>query len=487
MSLKTKARIMKRLFYMVMPVMMVTVGCSKTFIDVDPVSTATVDAVYRTEKDFQDATIGCYKSLATQYQSFWQFGDIRGDDSEAQMFKSNTVDYINNFTIDNTAGVLNTSWQNYYQLINRTNTVLERIADADAGIVKNKDRYIGEALFLRALAYFDLVRIFGDVPLITKVIAESESYSIPRTAVGTIYSELIIKDLKEAETKLPVNYTGAEIGRATRGAAKALLGRVYLTTHDFVSAETKLQEVTTLGYSLLPEFKDLFDYSKDEHHKEYIFDVEYEEIINAGASFTHDFCPRVPAVLASYGIKGQGGDNQNPTAQYIALFDAADKRKYTTVATTYKDASGNEVALPPNQVLSYTRKYMTPVSIQGNSKTNWKLIRYADVLLMYAEALNENGKTPEALSFLNQIRARAGVAQYSGLSKDDTREKIYLERRLELGFEGHRWFDLVRTGRALSTMQSFGMKAYMTVFPIPLVQIQVINDPSILDQNEGYD
>jgi hypothetical protein len=125
--------------------------------------------------------------------------------------------------------------------------------------------------------------------------------------------------------------------------------------------------------------------------------------------------------------------------------------------------------------------------LTGNdSRANWKVIRYGDVLLMYAEALNENGKTTEALTILNQIRTRAGVPTYSGLTKDDTREKIYLERRLELSFEGSRWFDLVRTGRAFDTMKATGMLEYMNVFPVPLTQIQLINNPSLFPQNPGY-
>jgi hypothetical protein len=105
---------------------------------------------------------------------------------------------------------------------------------------------------------------------------------------------------------------------------------------------------------------------------------------------------------------------------------------------------------------------------------------------MYAEALNENGKTTEALTWLNKVRTRAGVVNYSGLSKDEAREKIYLERRLELFFEGHRWFDLVRTGRAYSTMSSLGMKPYMTIFPVPQAQVEIIHDASIFPQNPGY-
>jgi hypothetical protein len=130
---------------------------------------------------------------------------------------------------------------------------------------------------------------------------------------------------------------------------------------------------------------------------------------------------------------------------------------------------------------------MVPVVVSGDSKANWKVLRYADVLLMYAEALNENGKTDQALTTLNIVRDRAGLTGYSALNQSDTREMIYLERRLELAFEGHRWFDLLRTGRALSVMEPYGMKANMTVFPLPLSQVQLINDPAIFPQNPGYD
>ena len=135
---------------------------------------------------------------------------------------------------------------------------------------------------------------------------------------------------------------------------------------------------------------------------------------------------------------------------------------------------------------SFTTKYIAPSITPGDSRANWKVIRYADVLLMLAEALNETGKTTQALTYLNQVRQRAGLAAYTSLSQADAREKIYLERRLELTLEGHRWFDLVRTGRALATLQPLGMKANMTVFPLPLTQIQIINDPAILPQNPGY-
>lgn len=131
-------------------------------------------------------------------------------------------------------------------------------------------------------------------------------------------------------------------------------------------------------------------------------------------------------------------------------------------------------------------KYVTAVANANDSRANWKVIRYADVLLMYAEALNENGKTTEALLPLNKIRFRAGLTDYAGLTQAECRDNIALERRFELSFEGHRWFDLVRTGKALTACTPYGMKDYMTVFPVPLSQVKVMNNPAIFPQNNGY-
>ena len=477
---------MKRIISAYLGIFLILFTACDSFIGLNPISTVTTEAVFKTDKDFQDAVIGCYAALRDQYQNFWQFGDLRGDDSEAQMFKGNTVDYINDFTVDNTAGVLNTTWLNYYEMIFRTNAVIQNIESIDESVVPNKNRHIGEARFLRALAYFDLIRIFGPVPLITENITVEESYTIPRTDVETVYDE-IIADLNTAAQLLPTQYNGTDVGRATAGAATALLGRVYLTRGDFTNAEATLLEVTRMGYALLDDYNDLFNYDLDEHHSEYIFDVEYQDGgLGMGSSFTHNFAPRVPAILNLYGISGQGGDNQNPTDALFSVFTDDDLRKDITVARGAVDDQGVFIPLPPNQVRAFTKKYITPTNV-NDGKANWKVIRYADVLLMLAEALNENGKTEEALGYLNQVRERAGVSRYEGLTADETREKIYLERRLELSFEGHRWFDLVRTGRAYEVMQSTGMKEYMTVFPIPLVQLQVVNNPQILSQNPGYE
>jgi starch-binding outer membrane protein, SusD/RagB family len=479
---------MKKLFSLALTASILLVSCKKDYIELQPVSTVSVDVLYKTDKDFQDAVIGGYSTLQNQYQNFWIFGDIRGDDAEQQIVKNDAWSTSDAFLLFSDANLLRDTWRNYYIIINRMNTVLAKIEEADAAVITNKNRHVAEAKFLRAAAYFDLVRIFGDVPLLTKPITTEEAYQTTREKVDKIYEEVIIKDLLEAEGGLAAKYTGTDVGRATKGAAKALLGRVYLTRKEFGKAEAKLQEVTTMGYSLLNNFNDLFDYSKDEHHSEYIFDIEYGENVGEGSIFTNRFMPNSGLMAETYGVKGIGTETNSPSPGLIAAFVAGDKRKDMTVGVTggFIDKNGVFKPLPQSTSQTYTKKYLTSEPTADDSKANWKYIRYADVLLMYAEALNENGKTNMALPVLNQVRTRAGLPGYAGLTKEDTREKIYLERRLELSFEGHRWFDLVRTGRAYETMKSKNMQPFMTVFAVPLGQIQVINNQSVFPQNPGY-
>ncbi|HTE28199.1 RagB/SusD family nutrient uptake outer membrane protein [Flavitalea sp.] len=462
-------------------------ACSKSFIEREPISTVSTDALYKTDKNFKDAVIGIYGNLQAEYQNMWLYGDMRGNDSWDELVKG-TAAAMDNFTINNDDGVINSSWRNHYSIINRANVLLFKIGETDLATIPNRDVYVAEAKFLRALAYFNLVRIFGDVPVVTSAISIEEGYESGRVAVTTIFQDVIIKDLLDAGAALPLKYTGADVGRATKGAAKTILGKVYLTVKDFAKAEAVLQEVTTMGYALLPNYNDLFDYTKDEHHSEYIFDIEYEQGIGEGNCFTTNFSPKNPPLAAFYGVTGGQNGNNNPPRSLFNLFPVGDKRKDITAADGFTDGSGVYHKLIPtsNDVQTFTKKYMVRLLGNCDSRANWKVTRYADALLMYAEALNENGKITDAIVNLNKVRVRAGLAGYSALSQADTRNAIELERRLELSFEGHRWFDLLRTGKALTEMAPYGMKAYMTVYPIPLSQIQIINDPAILSQNPGY-
>lgn len=278
-------------------------SCQNDFIELTPISTVSTDVLYKTDRDFQDAVTGIYGVYQSQYLNMWLFADIRADDSWDELVKG-TAAAMDLFTINNDDGVIRSTWRNYYNIINRANMVLFKINTADPALVVNMDRHIGEAKFLRALAYFDMVRIFGDVPMVTAPVSIEDSYKSGRIAVSTIYNDVIIPDLLDAETRLPESYSGSNVGRVTKGAAKSLLGKAYLTIHDFPKAEAKLKEVTTMGYELLENYNDLFDYTKDEHHSEYIFDIEYEEGIGEGSNFTNNFLPKNPGLTAFYKVTG---------------------------------------------------------------------------------------------------------------------------------------------------------------------------------------
>lgn len=480
---------MKKLICLIIFAPLLMISCKKEFIELAPISSVSVTALYKTDKDYQDALVGCYTALRSQYNSMWMFGDVASDDSWKEVSRNQSSYYIDVFTLDANDALLRNTWNNYYNVIARANSILAKIETADPAIVTLKTRHMAEAKFLRALAYFDLVRIFGDVPKIIAPVNVADSYKAGRTKAETIYSDIIIKDLTDAEGGLLVKYTGSEIGKATSGAAKALLGLVYLTTKDFVKAEAKLQELTAAPYTyaLLANYNDLFDYTKEEHHSEYIFDIEYQEGLGGlGSGFTNSFAPLSAPYATFYKIAGGGGEDNNPEMGLFNAFTAIDKRRDITVNATGGFVDGTGTFVKFLQAATTTRKYLVQVLVSGDSKANWKVLRYADVLLMYAEALNENNKTTQALTYLNMVRTRAGLAGYSGLTQTDARDKIYLERRLELGMEGHRWFDLVRTGRALSTLAAKGMKAHMDIFPVPLGQIQVMNNPELFSQNPGY-
>jgi hypothetical protein len=483
---------MKKLIAIILLTSLITGSCVK-FIDILPYSSVTIDVLYKTDKDFADALVGCYTVFDGIYDGNQEFvGELLGDDMEHQWATESSAVRMDMFNTTNDEPMLLTYWRSNYLAISRCNLILASLDVADVKVVTKKDRYTGEAKFLRALAYFNLVRAFGDIPIILTPITFEDAYKSARQPVDKVYSDAIYKDLLDAETKLPVSYTGTDVGRVTQGAAKSLLGKAYLTQKDFVNAETKLKEVTTMGYALLTNFNDLWDYSKNEHHSEYIFDIEYESGQGYGSNLTNTHVPQETGLQAFFKIAGGGGSDLCPSDSLLSLnnelFIVGDKRKARSVANGYTNAQGVFVKLPVTGLRrSFTMKYTTSVPSGGDSPANFKVIRYADVLLMLAEAMNENNKTAEALTYLNMIRTRAGVPTYSGLAKSTTRAKIYQERRLELCFEGHRWFDLLRTGLAFQTMSKFGMKDYMTLYPIPLAEIQVVNNPAILWQNPGWD
>lgn len=461
-------------------------ACKEQFLNLVPVSAVSTSSFYKTQSDILTALNGAYGALQFngQYGQYYVLAEIPSDDTYPVL--SGTVtdqDEFDKFYIRTTNPYTLAAWSDGYRGIYRCNTVIERIV----GITMDetlKKRIVGEAKFLRALMYFNLVRDFGDVPLVlTEITDPLQGYEYSRVPVADVYTQ-VIKDLTDAEIILSVSYTGADIGRATSGAAKSLLGKVYLTQKRYADAALKLKEVIDkASYSLLPNYADLFK-PANKNSKESIFEVQYKKgNIGEGSPYANAYAP----VNSGNAVIAFGGNGNNiPTVDLEKSYEAGDPRKTVSMATSYTNASGSKVDA------FYIKKYADPPIVSGDSEDNWYVLRYADVLLMYAEVLNETGKTADALPYLNQVRKRAGLSDKALTTPAELRLAIEQERRVELAFEGHRWFDLVRTGRALPILQAkaaaIGIKTALTeanlVFPIPQSQIDI--NPTKIKQNPGY-
>ncbi|MBD2702926.1 RagB/SusD family nutrient uptake outer membrane protein [Spirosoma sp. BT702] len=477
---------MKRIHILVGLVALSLTACKEKFLDLNPISAVGTTSFYKSQSDVLTALNGAYGALQSngQYGQFYVVSEIPSDDTRPVLSGSVTdQDEFDKFYIRTTNPYTLGRWNDGYRGIYRCNAIIERAG----GVPMNetlKARIIGEAKFLRALMYFNMVRVFGDVPLVlTEITDPLQGYDYARAPVADVYTQ-IVKDLADAEASLSVSYTGTDVGRATRGAAKSLLGKVYLTQKKYAEAATKLKEVVDANtYSLLPSYADLFK-AANKNNKESIFEVQYKKgNLGEGSPFANAYAPENSGNAV---IQFGGGGNNQPTTDLVNSYEANDPRRAVSMATSYTNSSGVRVDY------NYIRKYLDPPTVVNDADDNWYVLRYADVLLMYAEALNETAKTAEALPYLNQIRKRVGLADKAVTSQADMRLAIEQERRIELAFEGHRWFDLVRTSRALPVLQAkataIGIKTALSenllVFPIPQSQIDI--NPGKIKQNPGY-
>ena len=333
--------------------------------------------------------------------------------------------------------------------------------------------------------YFNLVRVYGDVPLVLKEISISESYDILREPKENVYNQ-IIADLKEAQD-LPVSYSTAEDGRATQGAAKALLANVYMTLHKYAEAETILAEIINSGrYSLLENtpgslnidgYKNVFS-PVNHNSKEGIFEIQFlKGGYGEGSNYANNFAPENSGTNV-VAVGGTGGNNI-PEMDIYNAYEEGDLRRDFSMSLGYYDNRKNNEWVESR----YVCKFMDVPYQNNDASNNYPVIRYADVILMYAEALNQNGKTAEACKYLNMTRRRGFGYQTTETSPVDlqTTDKaqfalmVEQERRVELAFENHRWFDLIRTGRAVEVMRSkrFSLNETNLICPIPQKQIDV--------------
>ena len=416
------------------------------------------------EADFQQAVNAAYVPLrAIVNDRAWILGEMHSDNTyyyrNILFGATEQQENIADFSVPTANGVTTNvhvlnQYRLDYQIIARTNQVLSTIDKVEFG-ADSKNNLRGQALFLRAYAYFELARYFGKVPLhLTPVTNRSEA-ALPLASEEEVYAQ-IIKDADEA-TRLLLPKATQEAGRATSGAAKTLLANVYIVRKQWAEAEKLLREVVANGgYALMPEYADAFSTTTgNKNNPESVFEVQFQEG-SAGYNGTliYNFLPRpitadeLKAITGTSNPQPLSGEGNNaPTPDIIAAYENGDKRKEASIG--YVTLSGS---LRANKTYPYIKKFAKPHAVHNVTGNNWPVYRYAEVLLFLAEALNEGGKTAEAAIYLNQVRTRAGLANASG----DLRRAIYQERRVDLAFENKRWFDLVRTGRVVEVITAYG-------------------------------
>lgn len=469
-------------------------SCSD-FLEQNPQTDLSENDFYKTADDILSAVNGAYSSLQEGdiYGNWYVFGEIPSDNTRNQLSGSATTqNEFDQFYIDTQNSMIANFWKAAYKVINRTNTILGRIDGIEIN-TELANRYKLECKFIRALMYFNLVRVYGDVPLVLKEISISESYDILREPKENVYNQ-IIADLKEAQD-LPVSYSTAEDGRATQGAAKALLANVYMTLHKYAEAETILAEIINSGrYSLLENtpgslnidgYKNVFS-PVNHNSKEGIFEIQFlKGGYGEGSNYANNFAPENSGTNV-VAVGGTGGNNI-PEMDIYNAYEEGDLRRDFSMSLGYYDNRKNNEWVESR----YVCKFMDVPYQNNDASNNYPVIRYADVILMYAEALNQNGKTAEACKYLNMTRRRGFGYQTTETSPVDlqTTDKaqfalmVEQERRVELAFENHRWFDLIRTGRAVEVMRSKGFSLNETNLICPIPQKQIDVNPK-LTQND---
>ena len=463
---------MKKILVLASLATLLMTSCGDSFFDLEPASSVTIDKVYKTASDYNVAVIGCYAKLQSQVNFYTECCEYRSDNLSLGAPTAGTQDRydIDHFTEKPSNGILSSYWANFNNNVYRCNLLLDQIDGAN--FAENlKKQYKGEAMFIRALNYFNMYRIWGGVPATKHVVSAAEALKVARYSDEQMF-DLIAGDLKEIvdNNYLPETYSSADMGRATSGAAKALLGKVYLTFHKWTEAKDILSQL--IGkYQLVSPIAQVFDVD-NKNNNEIIFAVHFnKEIEGEGHSYWYNLT--------------NASDDTNQTSSLLNTFPTGDARKDLI---TYVQVEKNVRLM--NKF--YDTKSPTFKTV-GNDQI---LLRYADVLLMYAEALNEiqydASEGSPALKYLNAVRQRAGISNLTTKqlpTQEKFRKGILVERQREFPYEGQRWFDLGRMGFAKSVMAENGVeiKDYQLLFPIPQQEIEKVGNKSILWQNPGYD
>ena len=448
-----------------------TISSCKKSLDIVPETALSSATFFKTESDFKQAVNGAYVPLRPIVNDrAYLLGEMHSDNTyyfrNILFGATDQQENIADFSIPTAGGITtNTHVLNQYrldyQIIARANQILTTIDAVDFDAT-SKANLKGQASFLRAYAYFELVRYFGKVPLHLTPVTNRAEAALPLASVDELYVQ-IIKDATFAASSL-LSKSKQEAGRATSGAAKTLLGNVYIVQKKWAEAEAVLKDVVNSNeYSLMPEYSNAFSGTNtNKNNQESIFEVQFlEGSAGYNGSIIYNSLPRpitaaelqpITGTANPQGLSGEG--NNAPTPDIIAAYETGDKRKGASIAYVTLSQS-----LRANKLYPYIKKFAAPHALHGNTGNNFPIYRYAEVLLFLAEALNEQSKGGEALPLLNKVRDRAfgaGVSNITTTSQVDLRDVVYKERRVELAFENKRWFDLIRTGRAVALITAYG-------------------------------
>lgn len=451
------------------------------------------ESFFNSQEDYESALIAAYDLLQSSYLNV-MLGEIASDNTLAGGESATDVagiQQIDDMIHTPVNAQLSDIWSWMYAGVNRTNFIMEFQDKTD---FPDKPRVLGETRFLRAYYYFELVKFFGDVPLVVdQRFLFGDQFEVDRTPKEDVYAQ-IERDLLFAIENL--QYTTPDIGRASRGSAQALLGKVYLFQRKYdLAAEVLDDLILSNEYTLVNDYATIFE-NDNENNEESVFEIQYSD--REGAGFGCLQCSEGNVAVGFNGIRNYSGPLFDsgfsfnvPTQEVVDLFDPADPRKDTAILdiNAFAAANGATFSIGFEHTGFYNRKY---IARQGDLNTgdanltnpnNYRAIRFADVLLMAAEAYNSgNLGDAQARMYLNRVRTRLQLPDIT-VSGTPLGDAIFLERRLELVGEGHHFFDLVRTGRAAAEIDGF-VPGKHEVFPIPLEEIQLAGNR--WPQNPNY-
>lgn len=494
-------------------------SCDDEFLVKEPVNDITTATFYQTEEDAHAAIFAAYDPLqwyGLYMNNMWAIGDIRSDDAiKGDGPPSDGIEWhqLDNFSVLPANFLLFEGWRACYAGVSRCNIVIEKVPEMD---IDNdaKEQVLGEAHFLRGLYYWNLIKVFGDVPLFEENLSFDDAVTISRSPVSEV-KKLILSDFTyaSAQGRLPNTYPSAELGRVTHGAALGMLSKFYLYEKQWGLAAETAKKVIDLGvYELETNYADNFnnDGMLNENGIESIFEVQFMSNGPNGSEWRHynseGNITHVAMAPRGSGIAGmEGWGFCQPTQDLVDSYEDGDVRLPATVVQPGDEVGGSIMTSVAEAGVNawseydkLNRKYLIddPAFVnKGNDcPLNIKVMRYAEIYLIYAEALNEanNGPTADAYTYLNLIRQRAGLAdvdisKYTNetTEQDKFRAAVYHERRIELAMEGDRWFDLVRTGRAIEVMTVHGktLSERDLLLPLPTAELDI--NPN-LTQNPGY-